>query len=73
MAKHLDLRIEKLEKELADMRGQPPFLICRSTQTREQAEAEYEKKHGFKLQEHARVIQIVRVDAKQARAPISMD
>lgn len=65
MANQLESRIVQLESRAEDLRELVPGMVYFSTQTREEAEADYLQRHGFKLPEHALVIQIVRVDASK--------
>ena len=66
MTKNIETRVEQLERHMEDSREHVPGLVYISpNQTFEEAAAEYEKRHGFKLPKDAPVIEIVAYDASR--------
>jgi len=69
MKKNLKNRIELLENRMIDQKPFVPGLIffngLPDSQTREEAMAEYEKRHGFPVPADAPVIEIQAYDASK--------
>jgi len=69
MTKNIKTRIETLEDKATYRKGLTPGLVYISglpdSQTREEAMAEYEKRHGFPVPADSRVIEIQAYDASK--------